>query len=82
MMYDVTAIQLLVFCRLASQSGRFDKFNRQKCNLTPRLQQEDRAAPFYPSKIQNRLHAVLLGLVLKIPRVRRRVSRVCRFERV
>jgi hypothetical protein len=71
MMYDVTAIQLLVFCRLASQSGRFDKFNRQKCNLTPRLQQEDRAAPFYPSKVQNKASRCPLKVSSKSARVSR-----------
>jgi hypothetical protein len=81
MMYDVTAIQLLVFCSLASQSGRFDKFNRQKCNLTPRLQQEDRAAPFYPSKVQNKPHAVLLKLVQNQLGLVGRLVRVCKFGR-
>jgi hypothetical protein len=54
-----------VFCRLASQSGRFDKINRQKCNLTPRLQREDKAATFYPSKVKIKANVVLLRLVLK-----------------
>jgi hypothetical protein len=70
-MYDVTAIQLLLFCRLASQSGRFDTFSQQKCNLIPRLQRGDKAAIFYPSKSQNKANVALLGLVLKIPRVSR-----------
>jgi hypothetical protein len=70
-MYDVTAIQFLVFCRLASQSGRFDTFNQQKCNLIPRLQRGDKAATFYPSKSQNKANVVLLKLVLKTARVSR-----------
>jgi hypothetical protein len=70
-MYDVTAIQLLLFCRLASQSGHFDTFNQQKCNLIPRLQRGDKAAIFYPNKSKNKANVALLGLVLKIPRVSR-----------
>jgi hypothetical protein len=70
-MYDVTAIQLLLFCRLACQSGRFDTFNQQKYNLIPRLQRGDKAATFYPNKSKNKANVALLGLVLKIPRVSR-----------
>ena len=72
--YDVTAMIILLFCRLASQSGRFDTFNQQKCNLIPRLQRGDKAATFYPNKSKNKANVALLGLVLKIPRVSRYVS--------
>jgi hypothetical protein len=70
-MYDVTAIQLLLFCRLASQSGRFDTFNQQKCNLIPRLQRGDKAATFYPSKSENKANVVYLKLVQSSARVSR-----------
>jgi hypothetical protein len=62
---------ILLFCRLASQSGRFDTFNQQKCNLIPRLQRGDKAATFYPSKSQNKANVVLLKLILKSARVSR-----------
>jgi hypothetical protein len=71
-MYDVTAIQLLLFCRLASQSGRFDTFNQQKCNLIPRLQRGDRRPQLsIQTKVKIKANVALLGLVLKIPRVSR-----------
>ena len=69
--YDVTAMLILVFCRLVSQSGRFDTFNQQKCNLIPRLRRGDKAATFYPSTSQNKANVVLLKLVLKTARVSR-----------
>jgi hypothetical protein len=54
---------LLLFCRLASQCGRFDKINQPKYNLTPRLQRGDEAVHFYPSKLQKGPHAIHLMLV-------------------
>jgi hypothetical protein len=72
----------LVFCRLVSQSGRFDTFNQQKCNLIPRLQRGDKAATFYPSTNQNKANVVLLKLVLKQLGLVDRLARVCNFERV
>jgi hypothetical protein len=69
--YDVTTMLFLVFCRLVSQSGRFDTFNQQKCNLIPRLQRGDKAATFYPSTSQNKANVVLLRLVSKTARVSR-----------
>jgi hypothetical protein len=54
---------MLLFCRLASQSGRFVKVNQPKHDLTPRLQRGDEAVHFYPNKLQKGPHAIHLMLV-------------------
>jgi hypothetical protein len=64
-MYDVTAIQFLLFCRLASQSGRFD-FQPAKVQSNSTAMTRRQGRTFLSKQSSNKATRCLLKVSSKI----------------